>query len=88
MAEVNHYYYGLLPYGYGYSYSYSYSYRDDQSPTPNREWSAEPTILQQWINGSIRLCLTILPLILLLTQSLDLIHANHLPQLHKPQAPE
>ena len=35
-----------------------------------------------------RLCLTILPLVLLLTQSLDLIHANHLPQLHELQAPE
>ena len=37
---------------------------------------------------SSRLCLTILSLILLLIQSLDLIHANHLPQLHEPQASE
>ena len=37
---------------------------------------------------SSRLCLTILPLILLLTQSLDLIHANHFPQLHESQASE
>jgi hypothetical protein len=33
---------------------------------------------------SSRLCLTILPLILLISLSLDLIHANHLPQLHEP----
>jgi hypothetical protein len=38
--------------------------------------------------GSNRLCLTVLPLILLLTLGFDLIHADHLPQLQEPEAPE
>jgi hypothetical protein len=59
----------------------------------SKEWTAELTSsnsesAEKRDLESSRLCLTILPLILLLTRSLDHIHANHLPQLHEPRAPE
>jgi hypothetical protein len=38
--------------------------------------------------GSSRLRLIVLPLILLLTLGLDLIYADHLPQLYEPKASE